>query len=194
VEAATRGCDWVAPALGAAPLECAEAVSGLVPAGGRCTSSLECSGALHCAGQGASTPGVCEPPQPLGAGCGTSVDSLATYLSLRAVERRKPACDAFCALTTHRCEPKPAEGAPCRASVNCAPEQTCTRGRCEALEHPERATLSRPGDTCTTDLDCAAGGCVTESDGTRRCAKKCSSDLASLAGAPRLRALELRAP
>ena len=58
VDETTRGCDWIPPTLTAAPASCAEAVTGRVPEGGRCTSSLECSGELHCAGQGASTPGV----------------------------------------------------------------------------------------------------------------------------------------
>jgi hypothetical protein len=191
VDETTRGCDWVAPTLAAAPAECAEALTGLVPAGGRCTSSLECSGTLHCAGQGASTPGVCKPPQPLGAGCGTSVDSLATYLSLRAVEAQKPTCADFCALTSHRCEEKPAPGAPCHASVNCASDQTCTSGHCEPREQPQRTALAAPGSACTTDLDCTAGGCVPSPEGGRVCAKKCSSDLASLAGTSPRKALRL---
>jgi hypothetical protein len=194
VDESTRGCDWVAPTLAAAPAECASAVSGLVPEGGRCTSSLECSGELHCAGQGASTPGVCKPPQPLDAGCGTSVDSLASYLALRGVERRKPACADFCALTSHRCEPKPAVGTPCRASVNCASDQTCASGRCETREQPERSSLASANDACENDLDCAAGGCVTAANGARTCAKKCSSDLASLAGTSTRTALKLGEP
>jgi hypothetical protein len=194
VEESTRGCDWIAPTLTAAPAECASALSGLVPEGGRCVSSLECSGALHCAGQGASTPGVCKPPQPLEAGCGTSVDSLATYLSLRDVERRKPACADFCALSSHRCEPKPAAGTACHASVNCASDQTCTNGRCEPREHPERSALASSGGACQSDPDCASGGCVTAPDGARTCAKKCSSDLAPLASKSQRTALKLGTP
>jgi len=180
VDETTRGCDWVAPTLAAAPAECAGAVTGLVEDGGRCTSSLECSGALHCAGQGATTPGVCRPPQASGEGCGANVDSLATYLALRALDERKPQCEAFCALATHRCEAKPVPGAPCRASVNCASDQACSKGHCEKLEHAARGARSLPGGTCSSDLDCAAGGCVTNAAGHRTCAKKCSSDLASL--------------
>ena len=187
----TKGCDWVAPTLAAAPAECDGAVRGLVEEGGRCQSSLECKGALHCAGQGATTSGVCRAPQAVGGGCGTSVDPLATYLSVRAVEERKPACDEFCDLKTHRCEPKPKEGAPCNASVNCATDQACRNGRCEARSAARREARALPGEACVSDLDCEAGGCVANPAGERRCAKKCSSELASLAGRPALGPLVL---
>jgi hypothetical protein len=178
VDERTRGCDWIAPNLAAAPAECASAVSGRVAEGGTCSSSLECSENLHCAGQGATTPGVCKPPQAAGASCGTSIDPLAGYLLLRAVEEQKPACVEHCALATHRCEPEPALGSPCKASVNCAKDQTCDQGRCVTRAAP--ATLSRPGETCESDLDCAAGGCVTQAGRERRCARKCATDLGLL--------------
>jgi len=192
VDVMTRGCDWVAPMFASAPAECAGAVTGLVGEGGRCTSSLECSGALHCAGQGATTHGVCKAPQAKGAGCGNSVDSLATYLTVRALEERKPACEDFCDLAMHRCEAKPAPGAPCNASVNCASDQACRNGHCEKPDRTTHRARSLPGGTCTTDLDCSVGGCVTDDAGRRTCAKKCSSDLASLAGRPLREPLSLR--
>lgn len=191
VAEATLGCDWVAPTLAAPPAQCAGAVTGLVEEGGPCTSSLECRGALHCAGQGATTPGVCRAPQAVGGSCGTSVDSLATYLGVRALEAQKPLCEDFCDLTTHRCAPKPAEGAACNASVNCASDQACRSGRCEKLERAAREARSQPGGACTTDLDCAAGGCVADADGGRSCVKKCSLELASLSGRSPLGALSL---
>ena len=193
VDAATRGCDWVAPTLGAAPAPCDAAVIGLVTAAGRCTSSLECARELHCAGQGATTPGVCRPPEPPGAACGTPVDSLATYLGVRRLEARKPACTGFCALTEHRCQEKPPEGAVCRVSAQCAADQRCASGRCV----PRETGPQQPADvavTCVTDLDCPSGGCVSSDDGTRRCGKKCSRELAALrpgAADPRVRALAL---
>ena len=148
----TEGCAWVAPTLAAAPAECDGAVSGLVEEGGRCTSSLECRGALHCAGQGATTQGVCRAPQASGGACGSSVDSLATYLGVRALEERKPLCDEFCDLTTHRCATKPLPGAPCNASVNCAPDQACRSGRCETGERASQKTRALPGKKCSNDL------------------------------------------
>jgi len=182
VDAETRGCDWVAPTLGAAPAACSGAVSGLVAAGGRCTSSLECSGELHCAGQGATSPGVCRPPEPTGAACGAAVDSLATYLGARSVEARKPACIGSCALAEHRCAEKPAAGAACSASIDCASDQACTNGRC-AARVVEAETTRAARVNCMTDLDCPAGGCVTASGGTRSCGKKCSRDLTALRSA-----------
>jgi hypothetical protein len=154
----TRGCDWVAPTLAVAPAECDGALSGLVGEGGRCTSSLECRGALHCAGQGATTPGVCRAPQAAGAACGSSVDSLATYLGVRALEERKPLCDEFCDLTAHRCEAKPAPGAPCNASVNCAPDQACKNGRCETIALAARKERALPGKKCSNDVASLTGG------------------------------------
>ena len=191
VDESTRGCDWVAPTMTAVPAECEGAVSGLVDEGGRCRSSLECSGALHCVGQGATTAGACRAPQAVGSACGTSVDPLATYLSVRGIEERKPACDEFCDLKTHRCEPKPKEGASCSASINCAKDQACRSGRCESRESASRVARAVPGEDCVTDFDCEAGGCVTNAAGERHCAKKCSNDLASLAGRPALGPLVL---
>lgn len=191
VAEATRGCDWVAPTMAAAPAECESAVRGLVEEGGRCTSSLECRGALHCAGQGATTSGVCRAPQAVGSACGASVDSLATYLSVRALEGRKPPCSEFCDLKTHRCEAKPEEGMPCSASVNCAKDQLCRNGRCETVDAPARDVRAGQGETCASDFDCSIGGCVANAAGERHCEKKCSSDFASLAGRPALGPLVL---
>jgi hypothetical protein len=188
----TRGCDWVAPALATSPPECARAVTGLVGEGGRCSSSLECEGALHCRGQGATTPGVCRGPEAAGGGCGTSVDSLATYLGVRALEEQKPQCENFCDLTSHRCAPKPAPGAPCLASVHCASDQACSDGHCAPLESA-RLARALPGESCTTDLDCGAGGCVEVAGGKKTCAKKCTSDFASFAGRSPLGRLSLGA-
>jgi hypothetical protein len=191
VDATTRGCDWIAPGTPTAPAECAGAVTGKVAAGGRCTSSLECGGDLHCAGQGATTPGTCKPPQPLGAACGNSVDTLATYLSVRGIERQKPACAEHCALTSHRCEPEPPSGAACHASINCAANQRCVNGRCEGDDLAQAERRAEPGGPCATDRDCESGGCVVGANGARSCAMKCALDLASLTGEARLKSLAL---
>jgi hypothetical protein len=174
------GCDWVSPTLAAPPQECRGVIVGLVPAGKSCRSSLECEGALHCEGQGASSPGVCRPPQPRGAMCGVGVDPLATYVSERNVEHRKPSCSDRCSLVTHRCEARPEPGAPCRASVNCAANQRCRAGRCELSATGAEETSAQPGETCESDLDCAVGGCSVSEDGRATCGMKCSSALGSL--------------
>jgi hypothetical protein len=196
-------CDWVAPTLITPPPECRDLVVGLVNAGEPCVSSLECAGVLHCEGQGASSPGVCRAPQPIGAACGVGVDSLATYLSARRLEEVKPSCAERCSLATHQCEPRPQPGSACHASVNCAPDQRCREGHCEtrtagsegeacdgtscAAGHhcvAGRCTSrSLAGQACRSDLDCAVGGCTLAKNGEKRCGMKCESAL----GAPSTR-------
>jgi hypothetical protein len=112
--------------------------------------------------------------------CGVGVDPLATYVSERNVELRKPSCADRCSLVTHRCEARPEPGAPCRASVNCAPDQRCRDGRCELPAPGAEEPLALPGETCRNDLDCAAGGCTVSDDGRATCGMKCSSALGSL--------------
>lgn len=209
VAAELDGCDWVAPTFARLPSECDDLLTGRVPSGGACRSSLECEGALHCEGQGSQlsegppkpgSAGVCRPPAPLGARCGVGVDPLSTYVAQRAIERRKPACLDHCSLVTHRCEARPAVGAECRASAQCAADQRCRERRCEAqpsLGEGARCAEGRcaeglqcvrglctarsaAGGACRTDLDCAEGGCVASPDGSRRCGMKCSASLDAL--------------
>ena len=194
------GCDWVAPTLPRLPEACADLVIGRVSSGGACHSSLECEANLHCAGQSTGKAGVCRSPEPLGAGCGVGVDPLATYTGERALEQKKPACLDHCSLVTHRCEARPAIGAACRASAQCAAGQRCREGQCEAtppLGEGQRCDEGRcvgglrcvrglctarsvAGDACQTDLDCAEGGCATGPDGARRCGMKCAASLEAL--------------
>jgi hypothetical protein len=119
------------------------------------------------------------------------VDGLATYLAVRDIEARRPACERFCSLTSHRCEAEPLAGAPCRASANCASDQACSNGRCERRGPGEVALRSPSGESCTLDQDCAAGGCVSAPNGTRVCGKKCGFDLAALTAHAPLRPLAL---
>jgi hypothetical protein len=151
VDATTQGCDWIAPTLAPAPAECTAAVSGKLAAGEHCTSSLECTGAMHCAAQGATSAGTCKPPQELGASCGAGVDSLATYLTVGDLESMKPDCADFCSLSTHRCEAVPPAGSACRASVNCARDQLCAAGRCQPRSGAANRAPSR-GKKCSSDL------------------------------------------
>jgi len=127
---AFAGCDWVTPSQPGAPAPCQDQLRGTLLEGAVCRSSLECAGTHHCEGLGPTRTGVCQPPEPLGSGCGVQVDVLATYTLQTDVERSHPFCAAFCSLTSHRCEPSPQPGAPCFASINCAPGQTCAAGAC----------------------------------------------------------------
>lgn len=69
--------------------------------GERCRSSLECPERAQCLGAGPVDEGVCAPPSPDGALCGTAVDVLAAYTRQRSAERDHPSCEGRCA--RHRC-------------------------------------------------------------------------------------------
>jgi hypothetical protein len=200
-----EGCDWVAPTFARLPAECEGLVTGRVSSGGECRSSLECAGTLHCQGQGTAKAGTCRPAEPLGAGCGVGLDALATYVGERALEEKKPACLEHCSLVSHRCEARPAVGAACRVSAQCATDQRCQRGRCgpapllgegapcdegrcdTSLQCVRGSCTARSaaGGACQSDLDCAEGGCVAG-----RCGMKCSASLQALKS-PALPVLQL---
>lgn len=167
-----RGCDWVRPGLPVAPAVCQGLVEGRVPLGGACRSSLECAANAHCASGAGAVQGRCAPPAAAGAPCGRSADELAAYLLDSSVDARHPRCAGFCSLTSHQCELNPAEGAACKAHVNCAPGQHCENGACAA--GASVATLAETGASCRSDFDCARGGCVTSGEtGARVCGKRC---------------------
>jgi hypothetical protein len=195
-----QGCDWVTPQPPSAPESCQNLVKGKLGAGSVCRSSLECEGKLHCAGVSPTKTGVCTPPGALGDGCGTHADVLGTYVLDRALAKSHPFCADFCSLVTHKCSPEPAVGSTCLASVNCAPSQTCVSGRCSAatLGGPGEpcgavpcaeglrcvarvcAPLARTGEACSSDADCAIGGCVRDADGRSMCGAKCTASLDAL--------------
>jgi hypothetical protein len=194
MEARYRTCDAVTPA----PLpiaECQRLVRGKLPSGAVCRSSLECVGNLHCEGVSATRTGVCVPAASVGAGCGVHVDVLATYLGHRDLETSHPFCAEFCSLAAHKCEPVPAAGAACVASVNCAPDHLCIAGKCSAAPRAKKGEecgarpcerglacvsavctpLALPGELCSSDEDCERGGCVAGGDGRTVCGAKCSA-------------------
>jgi hypothetical protein len=166
-----RGCDWVRPGLPLAPDACQGLVQGRVPLGGACRSSLECASSAHCVSGAGAAQGRCTAPAATGAPCGRTTDEMAAYLLDRSVETSHPWCESFCSLTTHQCEPTPAEGAPCKTHVNCGPGQHCDSGVCAA--GASVAALAKTGESCRSDLDCARGGCVANGTGGRLCGKRC---------------------
>lgn len=154
MQGALDGCDWVTPANPQGPQVCQRAIVAQRGAGETCRSSLECRAPLHCAALGPHGAGVCAEPAELGAGCGVATDALAAYTVSRGLELEHPLCRDFCALTSHKCEPVPALGSACRASVNCGPEQRCRDGQCVARDSAETsAPLAKPGMRCTAALD-----------------------------------------
>jgi hypothetical protein len=188
MQRALLGCDWVTPSQPLAPPACRNLFRGKLLTGSACQSSLECAGNLHCEGSTPTKAGVCTPPAAVGAACGSHVDALAAYTLTRDLEHSHPFCADFCSLLSHKCQPSPAAGAHCQATVNCGEGQSCIEGVCSTMERRARE-LARPGEICSTDFDCAAGGCVAGSDGSKTCGAKCSVSLAMLktSGGPGMR-------
>lgn len=174
VERSLTGCDWVTPSQPLPPAVCQGIVRGRVREGGRCRSSLECAAPLHCRDAKAGEPGRCRAPQAIGATCVSGPDLLAAYLLERDVARTHPLCADSCSALSQRCESKPALGSACASSVQCAPGQRCVGGHCAESAQPARASA---GAVCSTDLECAAGGCSRAEDGQKRCGMKCSVSL-----------------
>jgi hypothetical protein len=199
---ALAGCDWVTPGPPAVPEACQRLLRGKLERGAVCRSSLECAGDRHCEGVSPTRTGVCAAPAGEGAGCGTHVDVLATYLADRHLATTHPFCADHCSLVAHQCGPLPLVGSACLAHVNCAPSQRCFAGRCSAAPRGARgepcgaapcadglrcidavcAPLAQSGEACTSDLDCAVGACVRGEDGRRHCGPQCSPSLDALRG------------
>jgi hypothetical protein len=194
------GCDWVTPSPPPAPEACQRLLHGQLERGSVCRSSLECRGDMHCEGVSPTKTGVCTPPGAEGAGCGAHVDVLATYLSDRHLATSHPFCAEHCSLVAHKCGPVPPVGSACVANVSCAPSQICASGRCSAAVPGGRgqpcvavpcaeglrcidkvcASPANGGEACTSDFDCAIGGCVSGSDGRSVCGAKCTASLDAL--------------
>jgi hypothetical protein len=199
---ALAGCDWVTPSAPPVPESCQQLLRGKLQRGSVCRSSLECAGDMHCEGVSPTKTGMCAPPGGEGAGCGTHVDVLATYVADRHLATSHPFCADHCSLAAHRCGPSPEAGAACRAHVNCARSQLCLEGRCSAAAPGGRgapcgavpcsdglrclegkcAPGASSGESCTSDADCTTGGCVRGSDGRARCGPQCSASLDALRG------------
>jgi len=199
---AVQGCDWVTPSPPSAPEACQGLLKGKLATGSVCRSSLECEGQLYCAGVSPTKTGVCTPPGAAGAGCGTHVDVLATYLLDRGLGTSHPFCADFCSLITHKCEKEPAIGSACVANVNCGPSQTCVKGRCstaalggagepcgavpcaKGLRCLDKACvpLANVGEACSSEADCAVGGCVGDAAGRATCGPQCTASLDALRG------------
>jgi hypothetical protein len=192
----TKECGWVTPSQPRVPDACQGVLIGQVPEGGVCRSSLDCAGNLHCEGATPNKTGTCVGPRPNGAGCGPYTDALIAGAGQREVERKKPACAEFCALSTHTCGPLPSEGTACFVNNNCGPSQVCASGKCTAAAPAKEGesceakpcdkglrcvstkcvALGLAGASCVSDFDCAQGGCV-KANGKGTCGKKCTTSL-----------------
>jgi hypothetical protein len=163
VERELDGCDWVTPSVPLPPEACGDLVLGRVQTGGACHSSLECAAPLHCAGATPSEPGTCAEPLPIGAPCARTSDALASLLMID-VEPEHPLCAGSCSF-----------GA----------------GQCQAIAPALAAEVARrraPGQACSTDFDCARGGCADSG----QCGMKCAVSLEQLSRLGTARALVIR--
>lgn len=116
------------------PTACELAITGLVPAGGRCTSHLDCVGDDACVPDGATSCdlGVCRPRGAEGATCGSSAEN--ELLCARALR-----CVAGV------CRVAVAPGEACMDEDACEPSTACYAGQCEPLE---TIASRRLGEAC----------------------------------------------
>lgn len=196
---AYAGCDWVGPWPVELPGACRQVLRGVLAAGARCRSSLECSGGLFCHGAGPTSMGSCGPALSNGERCALSVDALAAFTRLESTTQPHPQhtlhreCAGFCNLR-HVCESlRPSDG-DCVMSSQCGADERCGNGRCipgrvgqvgQPCSGGDCAaglrchghvcqTPKRSGEVCASDFDCQ-GGCDSGAEGQKRCAPKCSA-------------------
>jgi hypothetical protein len=166
VELERSGCDWVTPGVPLPPDACRALIVGRVRAGGACHSSLECAAPLHCAGATPAEAGTCAEPLGVGAACARTSDALASLL-MADVEPEHPLCAGICSFGAGQCQ----------ATAPRAASAPAHRGA--------------PGEACSTDFDCARGGCADDGE----CGMKCTVSLEGLSRLATARALVMtRAP
>lgn len=181
------GCDWVTPSAPPLPAACKNLIQGQQAAGARCRSPLDCQSGLHCVDN------VCAQPEKLGSTCGRAVDAFAAATRQTELDAAHPTCAQACSLVTHRCEATPDVGSQCFANTGCSKGQLCIDGKC-AIATPGTAgqpcagttcadglrcvnktcvAKAATGESCSSDFDCAKGGCATN-DAGRTCGMTCS--------------------
>lgn len=159
-----KRCDWG----GAIPAACEGIVRGHLDENALCRSSLECKDGLFCGGLGATNPGKCKRPEPVGARCGITIDTLGAFIRQDA-EREHPQCDGYC--ERRRCAATVAPGGECKSSLQCGKDRRCSGGKCTDAALP---AAGKPCDqkACEKGLVCVKGTCVTQ----RRLGETCGSD------------------
>jgi hypothetical protein len=191
MQQATAGCDWVTPSASVAvPPACDGAIHGALGEKARCRSSLECAPGLRCQGLSTIDMGTCGAPKAAGHACNLAVDTLAAMARQDRYDRAHPECAGYCA--GRRCEASLAEGAACKADVQCG-KGRCAEGRCASSPPPEAggpcatsacafglrcvqgrcAAPKADGDACSSDAECR-GACDKGDGGMGKCGKQCS--------------------
>ena len=182
-------CDWG----GVLPAACEGLLKGQVGEKDVCRSALECKSGLECRGLGATSPGKCMPPRPVGAACGGVADTLGAFTRQDADRGHEP-CEGHCqrrrcvkaAAVGEKCDsetlcarglrceqqkcvdaPAPGDGQPCTES--CAHGFSCISGKC--------APPRRLGEQCAADGDCRSLSCAKEGADAGKCVVKCVDKL-----------------
>jgi hypothetical protein len=130
MKAATTDCAFAKQLTPPIPSPCDAIIGGTLPRGASCRSSLECEAGLQCFGVGPSDLGRCTPPAPVGALCGSGVDSLVSYTRQYSTDKTRPACDGYCRL--NRCQQFRAVGEECQSDVMCGSGGVCREAKCVA--------------------------------------------------------------
>ena len=150
-----QGCDWVGALPPMPPLSCRSLVTGRLPIGERCDTSLACNDGLYCQGAGPGVSGVCARPAAAGARCDIPSDNVSVLLHAKD-DPRHPSCDGSC--VRGQCLARQDEGGSCASSAMCRDGLNCIEGTCST------APLAASGATCSATLPCAEG--LVCSDGT----------------------------
>ncbi|WP_394846508.1 hypothetical protein LZC95_03470 [Pendulispora brunnea] len=128
---------------------CRTTFTGVQDAGQLCGGDHECKDGLTCVGATATADGMCQPPPPVGAPCGSSGTVSLEFGS-------HPACAAGAYCKSGTCAPRIAAGEACRMIgddkySDCAEGLHCHLGKCSA-EGPAGA-----GGACRSGSDCNPG-------------------------------------
>jgi hypothetical protein len=187
-----QGCDWVQPLWPTPPAVCQVLVHGVLDAGKRCRSSLECQSGLHCEGLGTTKSGICMPEKTRGK-CQQGVDALAGMVRASSSKLQHRECQGFCA--RGQCKEKIAIGKACLSSVQCGPGNHCQEKVCATGEQGKRnqpcldrrcedgtqcfqgkcLVPKKENEECTEDAQCR-GLCIRSADNSKgKCSKQCST-------------------
>jgi hypothetical protein len=175
LEATYQGCDWVGPFPPPLPKACAGLITGRLPAGKRCRSSLECVDRLRCKGVGPTSAGVCSEAAATNEACGGGVDALASYVRDANLEREHPSCTGYCA--RFKCGELGKVGAECVQARDCEDGLQCIAKQC-VQRAPSKAQEACAGGVCEEGLTCLAGKCTTR----KAAGQSCKTDFECLGG------------
>ncbi len=169
------GCDWVGPFPPGPPAECLGIFKGMLPAGARCRSSLECSGTLRCHNVGPTTPGRCTTTKPDGQPCGGTTDPLAGLARQTKLDDQHPECKNRC--IQHKCATPSPDGAACVTTKECQDGSQCVEKKCQKRA-PAKLGQPCPGEVCEGTAECILGKCAVK----KPAGEACAADFECVAG------------